>query len=132
MRVLLVDDQPWLRSAIRLLLDHEPGVEVVGELGSVELLPTSLAHFHPDIILLDWEIAGMKSLQSRRKLLNALRISAPNVYIIALSNSAVRHGHGTVGAADAFVSRADPPEQLLAAVQQATRHTADGRQLPRH
>lgn len=132
MRVLLVDDQPWLRSAIRLLLDHEAGMEVVGELGSVEALPASLVHLHPDVILLDWEIAGMKSLQSRRKLLNAIRISAPNVYIIALCSSVVRNGHSPVGSADAFVSRADPPEQLLAAMQQAACHTAHGRRLVKH
>lgn len=130
MRVLVVDDQPWLRSAIRLLLEHEAGLEVVGELGNVDLLLASLRLLDPDIILLDWEISGMKSLQARRTLLNALRSAAPNLYIIALCNSPVKNDQTMMGGADAFVSRADPPERLLAAVQQATHRSRQGTRPP--
>ena len=37
-RVLLADDQAWLRSAMRLLLEQEPDVEIIGEAAEVKSL----------------------------------------------------------------------------------------------
>jgi DNA-binding NarL/FixJ family response regulator len=119
MRVLLVDDQVWLRSALRLLLEHEPNLEVVGEVANASAVPASTASLHPDLILLDWELPDTKTTGARHRLITALRALQPQVYIIALTSSQEgKNAHLATGV-DAFVSKAEPPNALLAAIQQA-------------
>lgn len=119
MRVLLVDDQVWLRSALRFLLEQEPNLEIVGEEGTLTTVLGAVQQLHPDLVLLDWEMTGLKSADARKQLLAALRAAAPHVYIIALCGSEAAHHQRRMNGADAFVSKAEPPEHLLAAVQQA-------------
>jgi DNA-binding NarL/FixJ family response regulator len=117
MRVLLADDQVWLRSALRLLLEQEPNIEVVGEVGNASALPTATASLHPDLILVDWELPDLKSTGARQRLITALRTLQPQVYIIALTSSQAAN-NAQLGA-DAFVSKAEPPHGLLAALHRA-------------
>jgi DNA-binding NarL/FixJ family response regulator len=119
MRVLLADDQVWLRSALRLLLEHQPNIEVVGEVGNADALPGSMADLHPDLILLDWELPDMKTTGARQRLITALRAIQPQVYIIALSSNHETDGHYLTVGVDAFVSKAEPPNRLLAALHWA-------------
>ena len=58
MRVLVADDQPHIRSALRLLLDHEPDLNVVGEAIDSQTLCTQIQVTQPDLLLLDWELPG--------------------------------------------------------------------------
>lgn len=120
MRVLLADDQVWLRSALRLLLEHEPNIEVVGEVVEAEALLTSIERLRPDLVLLDWELPGMKAEDARWHMVRHLRSIDPSLYIVALVSSAmstVPPLHGV----DDYVSKADPPECLIAALQRASR-----------
>lgn len=119
MRVLLVDDQVWLRSALRFLLEQEPGLEIVGEEGSLATLLVAVQRLHPDLVLLDWEMTGLKSAKARKELVAAVRAVAPHIYIIALCGGEMTNLWQRLNDADAFVSKAEPPEHLLAAVQQA-------------
>lgn len=126
MRILLVDDHVWLRSALRILLEQDPNLQIVGEEGSLTALLGAVQLLHPDLVLLDWEMTGLKSADARRQLLAAVRAAAPQVYIIALCGGETAHGEQRMNGADAFVSKAEPPERLLAAVQQAAHlHTLD-------
>lgn len=119
MRVVLADDQVWLRSALRLLLEHEPDLEVVGEVGNASALPDSTATLHPDLIVMDWDLPEIKQTGARQRLVATLRSLQPQVYIIALtSNRDLESARSTTGA-DAFVSKAEPPNCLLAAIHRA-------------
>ena len=60
MRVLLADDQPQVRSALRLLLEEEPGLSVVDEVVSAGELLSRVEVTCPDLILLDWELPGLR------------------------------------------------------------------------
>ncbi len=44
LRVLLADDQAWLRSALRFLLEQESGVEVIGEAGDARVVGKGAKH----------------------------------------------------------------------------------------
>lgn len=52
-RVLLVDDHTMLREALRIMLDKEPGIEVVGELGDGSGVAEAHARLMPDVIVMD-------------------------------------------------------------------------------
>ena len=120
MRVLLADDQPKVRSALGLLLEQEPGLCVVGEATEAEELLTQIKATRPDLMLLDWELPGLalaNSVGAGKHLLSVLHVFYPNLRIIALSGRPEAHQAALAAGADAFVSKGDPPERLLATLQ---------------
>lgn len=52
-RVLLVDGHRLVREALRYLLDHVPGMEVVGEAGDGQAALTQAGRLSPDVVVLD-------------------------------------------------------------------------------
>lgn len=119
MRVLLADDQAWLRSAIRLLLEEQPEIEIVGEAPDAATLEQLAKLRIPDLILLDWELPGLRVAADRRALLRVIRRYNPRLQVIVLSGRPESSRGALAAGANAFVSKADPPERLLAALQKA-------------
>jgi DNA-binding NarL/FixJ family response regulator len=119
MRVLLADDQVWLRSALRLFLEHEADCTVVGEVTHAQELPGSTTALHPDLLLLDWELPGLKTDGARRRLIAGLRAVHPLLYILALRGDEFVNSEPPEVGIDAWVSRAAPPDRLLAVLRQA-------------
>jgi YesN/AraC family two-component response regulator len=62
-RVLIVDDQDLMRAGLRMILEAEPDIEVVGEAAdgveAVEIVKLS----RPDIVLMDIRMPGMDGLE---------------------------------------------------------------------
>jgi len=112
MRVLLADDQSKVRSALRLVLEQQPGIHVLGEAVDTTGLLGWVKATRPDLVLLDWELPGLEA----NSLLPTLRQLCPHLKVIALSGRPEARGAALAAGADAFVSKGDPPEQLLAAV----------------
>lgn len=117
MRVLLADDQVWLRSALRLLLEHEANVEVVGEAENIRTLPLFVNRLRPDLLFLDWQLPGLDIDSARQRLLDTMRAIVPHLYIIALTNDDNAKSCLWLGA-DAFVNKAEPPERILTVLRQ--------------
>lgn len=61
MRVFLADDQAKVRAALRLLLEQEPGLSVVGEVTEAKDLLAQVQVTQPDVVLLDWELPGLRA-----------------------------------------------------------------------
>jgi DNA-binding NarL/FixJ family response regulator len=118
MRVLLADDLPSLRSALRLLLEHEVNVEVVGEATHTGSIAPLVDRLHPDLLLLDWELSGLETISAHRQLLDNVRAINPQLYVVALTNDDGAAGRGLYGDTT-FVSRSDSPRHIVTAVQQA-------------
>lgn len=112
MRVLLADDQAQVRSALRLLLEQEPELTVVGEAGDSNQLLTVAQATSPELVLVDWSLPGMPA----GDLLCTLPEACPNLRLIALSGRPEARRAALSAGVDAFVSKTDPPERLLAAV----------------
>lgn len=109
MRVLLADDQAKVRSALRLILEQEPGVEIVGEAVGVAQLLALAKELYPDLILLDWELRKA----ANGSLLPALRSLCPLLKVIVLSARPEARQAALAAGADAFVSKVDGPRALL-------------------
>jgi len=116
MRVLLADDRPKTRFALRLLLERQPGIQVVGEAADAEELLVRAKAACPDVVLLDWELPNLAPDGGS---LSALRGVCSPIVVIALSGRPEARMRALAAGADAFVSKADPPERLLAAVRNA-------------
>ena len=56
MRILVADNQPKVRYALRVLLEHQPGLEVVGEVADGAALLAQVKATHPDVVLLHWRL----------------------------------------------------------------------------
>jgi DNA-binding NarL/FixJ family response regulator len=110
MRVLLADVQAHIRSSLQMLLKREQGVAVVGEVSEATDLVTQIGTTHPDLVLLDWELPGLTTIGS----LPGLHRICPNLLVIVLSGRPEAKRDALAAGADAFVSKADPPERLLA------------------
>jgi DNA-binding NarL/FixJ family response regulator len=113
MNILLADDQAQIRSALRLLLEQEPGVVVTGEVATTRDLLSRIQIFQADVVLLDWELPGMEA----EKTLTRLRTLCPTVVVVALSGRPEARDASLVAGADAFVSKVDPPDRLLGTVR---------------
>jgi DNA-binding NarL/FixJ family response regulator len=110
--ILLADDEPMLCSALRLRLEQEPGLKVVGEAAEASSAQQQAAHLRPDLLLLDWELPGAIGAS----LLDSLHTAAPAMRSIALSSRPEARPLALAAGADAFVSKGDPPDCLLAAI----------------
>lgn len=119
MRVLLADDQPEVRSALRLLLEHEGGLAVVGEVGDTSALLAEARSLQPELVLLDWELPCCReaghptSCQPADDLVAAVRAICPHAKIIALSGWPEARQRALSAGADGFVSKGNPPESLI-------------------
>jgi len=121
MRILLADDQPRVCSALRLLLEQEPGLTVVGEAAESDALLAQVEAQHPDLVLLDWELPDENGPGSMRSdapgsgahLFALLRRRCPGLRVVALSGRHEARRAAQAAGVDAFVSKGDPPERLL-------------------
>ncbi len=112
MRILLADHRSKIRFALRTLLEQQPGVEIVGEAVDAGELLTLAETVAPDLVLLDWKLWDLVAVD----LLPALRKVCPGVTVIALSGRPEERRAALDAGADAFVSKIDPPERLLAVI----------------
>ena len=119
MRVLVADDQAALRSAVRLLLEQESDVKIVAEVVDAPALLAGVMALQPDLILLDWELPGLNGGTTPRSVLNALFASCPTLQVVVFSGRPEAGRNALAAGANLFVSKAAPPEQLLAALRQA-------------
>jgi DNA-binding NarL/FixJ family response regulator len=113
MRVLLADDQSKVRAALRLLLQEELGLSVIGEAIEAEDLLAQVEAMQPDLVLLDWELPGLRTDDH----LPALRRLCPRLKIIVLSGQPEARRAALAAGTDAFVSKGEPPERLLSVVE---------------
>src|ERR687892_125246 len=63
-KIVLADDHAVVRSALRMLLDAEPGLEVVAEAGDVEGAIRYVRGHRPEILILDLNMPGRASLDA--------------------------------------------------------------------
>lgn len=123
-RVLLADDQHLVRAGLRIILETEDDIEVVGEASdgrqAVEL---ATAH-RPDVVLMDVEMPHMDGLEATRRIVAAHPNGGPAVLILTTFDrddylfAALRAG------ASGFLLKNGTPEDLIDAVHVLARGDA--------
>ena len=113
MHVMLADEQSRVRSALRLLLEEDPHYWVVDEATEAEELIEKVRNSSIEMVLVDWRLPGLAG----EELLSALRALGRDLVIVVLSGRPESQPLAIAAGADAFVSKADPPEQLLTTLQ---------------
>jgi DNA-binding NarL/FixJ family response regulator len=116
-RVYLVDDVRELRRLVRLVLEEDPAIEVVGEAGDGRQGVEGVGEAQPDVVLLDLSMPDMDGLEA----IPLMRERAPDARIVVLSG----HEAGRVSlealqqGATRYVNKASDLEAIRAAVRDA-------------
>jgi DNA-binding NarL/FixJ family response regulator len=118
MRILLADHESNVRYGLRVLLEERSEFEVVGEAVDAEDLLAQIEASCPDLVLLSWGLPGLAGAD----LLPALRSVCDDLYVIVLSGRPEARQAILDARANAFISKVESPEQLLAAIA-AAEHT---------
>jgi len=79
--IVLADDHTVVRNALRLLLDAEPGFEVVAEAGDVEAALRYVRGHKPTVLILDLNMPGRSSLDA----VPDIRTASPQTEIVVLT-----------------------------------------------
>ena len=119
MRILIADDHGIVRGGLRLLLERQPDMEVVGEAqDGVEALEMALAQ-RPDVCVLDVAMPRMTGLQAARE----IRAHAPDVDVLMLSmHDDERYVFEALKAgASGYVLKREADQDLVAALRAVQR-----------
>lgn len=114
-RVVLADDQALFRSGLRLLLDSQPDIDVVGEAGDgVEAL-AEVERTDPDVVLMDIRMPRMDGVAATERL--AAAGERPRVLVLTTFDLDEAAARALRAGASGFVLKDARPEFLLAAVR---------------
>jgi DNA-binding NarL/FixJ family response regulator len=113
MKILLADDNPEVRSALRLLLEQEPVFAMVTEVANIQGLLTYLQKDCSMVVLVDWELPGLQ----RSDFLLMVRSRCPEMKVVALSSKFEARQQALAARVDAFISKAEPPEKILSTLR---------------
>jgi DNA-binding NarL/FixJ family response regulator len=114
-RVLLVEDHETVREGLRMLLDSQSDIEVVGEAANGRLAVEYSGQLHPQVVIMDLSMPEMNGLQATW----AIKQSSPQTAIVALT----RHDDAAFveelkkAGASAYVLKQSASRELLDAVR---------------
>ncbi len=114
-RLLLADDQALVRGALATLLELEPDMTVVAEVGRGDEVVAAARESNPDVALLDVEMPGMDGIEATRE----LRAALPDVKVVIVTTFG-RPGflrRALIAGANGFVVKDTPARQLADAVR---------------
>jgi len=115
LRLLLADDQALVRGALTALLNLEPDLEVVSEVGTGDAVVAAVLEHRPDVALLDVEMPGLDGISATA----AVRAAAPETKVLIVTTFG-RPGYlrrALQAGASGFVVKDTPAGQLADAVR---------------
>jgi two-component system response regulator DesR len=107
--VLIADDDPHVRSAVRLLLEDEPGIAIVADCATIDSLVERAVCSESDVVLVDWDLPGLRGGAELRRLSS----HAPGCRVVALSGRPEQRDEALRSGAISFVCKGDAPDSLL-------------------
>jgi DNA-binding NarL/FixJ family response regulator len=117
LRVLIADDQALVRTGLKVILDSEPGLDLVGEAENGEQAIALVQSARPDVVLMDIQMPRLDGLAAARRILAA---EAPPKVIMMTTFGTDENLYAALRAGvSGFVLKTSAPEQLIAAVRAA-------------
>ena len=116
-RVLLVDDQALVRAGFRMILEAQPGIEVVGEADDGQKAIDAARSLRPDVVLMDIRMPGLDGIEATRRLTAAG--SAARIVILTTYDLDEYVFDALAAGATGFLLKHVPPEELVRGVRVA-------------
>ena len=119
MRVLVVDDEELVRTGLRLILEAEPDLTVVGTASDGASAVTAVQRFRPDVVLMDIRMPGLDGLAATRQILRGSEPAACKVVVLTTFD-VDEHVYAALQAgASGFLLKDVPADQLVQAIRVA-------------
>lgn len=115
-RIYVCDDVPELRRLMRLILEEDSRLCVVGEAGDAEAGIEGIAELQPDVVVLDLSMPGMDGLEA----LPLIRRASPDTSVIVFSGftEARMATLALERGADRYIEKGEPLERVREAVHE--------------
>jgi len=116
-RLLLVDDHAVVRSGLRMLLENEHDVEIVGEAGNAEEAIAAAMTLNPNVIIMDIGLPDLSGIDATREIKKRL----PDVSIVALTIHEDEEYFFKMleAGASGYVPKRAAPDELITAIRAA-------------
>jgi DNA-binding NarL/FixJ family response regulator/DNA-binding SARP family transcriptional activator len=114
LRIVVADDQALVRAGLKVILDSEPGLELVGEAQNGEEAITVVHAARPDVVLMDIQMPRLDGLAAARRILSTER--PPKVVMMTTFGTDDNLYAALRAGVSGFVLKTSPPEQLIAAI----------------
>ncbi len=114
-RVLLIDDDPLVRSALSLMLGGQTDLEVVGEAANGEAGLALVTELDPDVVLMDIRMPVMDGLEATQVLHQ--RPSPPSVVVLTTFDADDHVLRAIAAGADGFLLKDTPPGDIVSAIR---------------
>jgi two-component system, NarL family, response regulator NreC len=116
-RILLVDDHAVVRSGLRMLLENERDVEIIGEAASAHEAIEAAMKLQPNVILMDIGLPDLSGIDATRE----IKKRVPDAAIVALTIHEDEEYFFKMleAGATGYVPKRAAPEELLTAIRAA-------------
>jgi len=114
-KVLLVDDHDLVRTGVRMILEGQTGIEVVGECVDGEHAIKAFKELRPDVILMDVNMPGTGGLEATTRLRQLDK--SVRVIILTVHARAPFPKHLLDAGANGYLTKGCAKEELVQAIQ---------------
>ncbi len=114
-RILLVDDHPLIREAVRERLEEEPDLSVCGEAADEAAAMALVRRLHPHVVLLDLSLGDASGLGLIPLMLNA--DPALRVLVLSMHDEMLYALRSLQAGARGYVNKRETPDVLVAAIR---------------
>jgi DNA-binding NarL/FixJ family response regulator len=114
--VLIVDDQPLVRAGLRMILEVETDIDIVGEAADGNEAVMAAGETKPDVILMDVRMPHLDGLEATRRIVGR-RQSGSRVLILTTFDRDAYVYEALLAGASGFVLKDIAPEQLVDAIR---------------
>ena len=118
-RVLVVDDEELVRTGLRLILDAEPDIGVVGTASDGRQAVAEVRRLCPDVVLMDIRMPGLDGLEATRRILTEPDVPPCKVVILTTFDVDEHVYEALRAGASGFLLKDVPADQLAHAIRVA-------------
>jgi DNA-binding NarL/FixJ family response regulator len=115
-RVLIAEDQAVVRAGLRMILDAQPDITVIGEASDGWEVIRLVSDVQPDLVLMDVQMPKLDGLDATRRLLGGAT-TGPKILVLTTFDLDEYVYEAILAGASGFLLKSAPPQQLVSAVR---------------